>query len=105
VAPATQTPPVSIPPLLPRCSCSGAIGEALLEDRRRGLTQCAVSTTRVLDDPTNPLALRYLIGESRLQVIKLSYPVDDSGPDLVPGAAARWERDLAAAGRVLIYGI
>jgi outer membrane protein OmpA-like peptidoglycan-associated protein len=83
----------------------------------------------ILDDPDNPLALRWTIGDDTLQVIRLSYPVtttaaaeggpppdvaDGDGPANASGAggggaaagtAKRIEADLASAGRSVIYGI
>ena len=88
----------------------------------------------ILDDPDNPLALKWTIGDGRLQVIRLSYPVaaatapeggspanvatgsnagSASGPGGVGGAAGgaaagtakRIETDLAKTGRSVIYGI
>jgi outer membrane protein OmpA-like peptidoglycan-associated protein len=62
----------------------------------------------ILDDPENPLALRWVIGVSRqqLQAIKLSYPVDPpTGAFAASTGAARIERDLAKEGRAVVYGI
>ncbi len=55
----------------------------------------------VLDDESNPLALRWALGDNRLQVIKIQYP------DRTPGAAAaaRIASALAEKGRVEVYGI
>ena len=66
----------------------------------------------ILDDPANPLALRWSLGNTgRLQVIKLSYPLGapasaaaDSPPAASSGAA-RIERDLANDRRTVVYGI
>ena len=77
----------------------------------------------ILDDGDNPLALKWEVGEVRLQVIRLSYPdpvttAKDSGtpPPGTPapaagggnaaaGTAKRIEEDLAKDGRSIIYGI
>jgi outer membrane protein OmpA-like peptidoglycan-associated protein len=85
----------------------------------------------ILDDPDNPLALKWTIGDDTLQVIRLSYPVETttareggvpvemaagsgdqaaSGAGTVGGGAAagtatRIEADLATTGRSVIYGI
>ena len=86
----------------------------------------------ILDDPDNPLALRWHVGETRLQVIKLSYPLETArattpagtarpkvgggggagvgaGGGAVANAAAgtakRIEEDLAKEGRAIVYGI
>ena len=55
----------------------------------------------ILDDPANPLALRWAIGDEsqRLQVIKLSYPLGQTT------TATRLERDLTQEGRAVVYGI
>jgi OOP family OmpA-OmpF porin len=53
----------------------------------------------ILDDRLNPLALRWTIGERRLQVIRLSFPPEKSSP------SARIERALANDGRAPVYGI
>jgi outer membrane protein OmpA-like peptidoglycan-associated protein len=71
----------------------------------------------ILDDPANPLALKWSIGgdEQRLQVIRLSYPPAETAvspdPGGSPGAggatggATRIARDLAKEGRAVIYPI
>lgn len=84
----------------------------------------------ILDDPDNPLALKWTIGDDRLQVIRLSYPVAATteleggrAANVAPGAGApnaagggaaggaaagtakRIETDLARTGRSVIYGI
>lgn len=81
----------------------------------------------ILDDAENPLCLRWSVGESRLQVIKLSYPVEvtnasspgggpaKAGAGAGPASgeataaasttAARLERDLEKQGRAIVYGI
>jgi outer membrane protein OmpA-like peptidoglycan-associated protein len=52
----------------------------------------------ILDDVANPLALRWAIGNRRLQTIKVSYPVGQT-------TSARIERDLSKQGRAVLYGI
>jgi outer membrane protein OmpA-like peptidoglycan-associated protein len=86
----------------------------------------------ILDDGDNPLALKWEMGDTRLQVIRLSYPDPDlttrkegaspasATPSAVPsaapspasgaanaaaGTAKRIEEDLAKDGRSIIYGI
>jgi outer membrane protein OmpA-like peptidoglycan-associated protein len=83
----------------------------------------------ILDDPDNPLALKWTIGDDTLQVIRLSYPVAPTtaaeggsatevvagsgngaasgggGGGAAAGTAKRIEADLASAGRSVIYGI
>ena len=71
----------------------------------------------ILDDPANPLALRWAIGDEsqRLQVIKLSYPLGEmtavadapapSGAAAASAIAAKIERDLTQEGRAVVYGI
>jgi outer membrane protein OmpA-like peptidoglycan-associated protein len=51
----------------------------------------------VLDDPTNPLSLRYTIGGSKLEVVRIDLPVADSGKVL--------ERELRDDRRSVVYGI
>jgi outer membrane protein OmpA-like peptidoglycan-associated protein len=83
----------------------------------------------ILDDPDNPLALKWTIGDGTLHVIRLSYPVTTTtaaegrsppevaagsgnrnasgggGGGAAAGTAKRIEADLASAGRSVIYGI
>ncbi len=69
----------------------------------------------ILDDPANPLSLRWSLGDKseRLQVIKLSYPPQtiaagapaSSGASADSPMAARLERDLGKQGRAVVYGI
>ena len=73
----------------------------------------------LLDDGDNPLALRWDVAGTRLQVIRLSYPEDvlsttkDAAPagsatpavNAAAGTAKRIEEDLAKDGRSIIYGI
>ena len=51
----------------------------------------------VLDDPANPLSLRYAIGTDRLEVVRIAYPVVNAATDL--------ERSLAKDRRAVLYGI
>ena len=48
-----------------------------------------------LDDPENPLTLRFRIGDEKLEVVRISYPMETS----------RIERALAASRRLAVYGI
>lgn len=57
----------------------------------------------ILDDADNPLALKWTVGESRLQVIKLTFPRDAS--TAASSDAGKIERDLSSAGRSVVYGI
>lgn len=73
----------------------------------------------ILDDGDNPLALKWEVAGTRLQVIRLSYPDDvltttkEAGPataagpavSAAAGTAKRIEEDLAKDGRSIIYGI
>lgn len=69
----------------------------------------------ILNDPANPLSLRWSLGDQseNLQVIKLSYPLQATaaGAPTSPGTAAapatttNIERDLAKEGRAVVYGI
>lgn len=54
-----------------------------------------------LDDPSNPLTLKFTLGDDRLQVIKIAWPEANAAankPD-------RIEADLAGRGRAEVYGI
>jgi outer membrane protein OmpA-like peptidoglycan-associated protein len=51
----------------------------------------------VLDDPTNPLSLRYTIGRSKLEVVRIELPVTDSGKAM--------EHALLGERRSVLYGI
>jgi outer membrane protein OmpA-like peptidoglycan-associated protein len=53
----------------------------------------------ILDDDTNPLALRWSLGPIRLQAVRLSFP------GAAGSTAARVERELQGAGRTVLYGI
>ena len=68
--------------------------------------------------PYNPLALKWEVAATRLQVIRLSYPENvlttkETGPatsatpavNAAAGTARRIEEDLAKDGRSIIYGI
>ena len=73
----------------------------------------------ILDDGDNPLALKWEVADTRLQVIRLSYPegapstTKEAGPatsataavNAAAGTARRIEEDLAKDGRSIIYGI
>jgi outer membrane protein OmpA-like peptidoglycan-associated protein len=65
----------------------------------------------ILDDPDNPLSLKYVIGEDKLQVIKLTFPADAAttaaaaGRAAAPAGPSRIERELDEAGRSVVYGI
>jgi len=50
-----------------------------------------------LDDPDNPLALRFSIGDETLTVVKIAFPADDPVPSI--------ERALDETGRAEVYGI
>jgi len=51
----------------------------------------------VLDDPANPLTLRYTIGRSKLEVVRIELPATDNGMVM--------ERELLADRRSVLYGI
>jgi OOP family OmpA-OmpF porin len=70
----------------------------------RGTLGEAAADFWILDDPANPLALRWSIGARRqnLQVIKLSYPVTTT---TAARETTKIERDLSSAGRTVVYGI
>lgn len=55
----------------------------------------------ILDDESNPLALKWALGEHRLQVIKIQYPERGPGTAGTPRIAST----LAEKGRVEVYGI
>jgi OOP family OmpA-OmpF porin len=68
----------------------------------------------ILDDPENPLSLKWAIGEEKLQVIKLTFPADAATTAAAGGGATapaaspaggRIERDLEEGGRSVVYGI
>lgn len=69
----------------------------------------------ILDDVDNPLSLRWAIGGDTLQVVKLSYRVEETnatgGGAPAPATAAasttaaRIEHDLEKEGRAIVYGI
>jgi outer membrane protein OmpA-like peptidoglycan-associated protein len=51
----------------------------------------------ILDDPDNPLMLKWKIGAERLQVVKIEYPETGGVPTI--------ERELAETKRAAVYGI
>ena len=51
----------------------------------------------VLDDPDNPLMLKWKIGDERLQTVKIEYPETSGVPTI--------ERELAETKRAAVYGI
>jgi outer membrane protein OmpA-like peptidoglycan-associated protein len=51
----------------------------------------------VLDDPDNPLMLKWKIGDERLQTVKIEYPEASGVPTI--------ERELAETKRAAVYGI
>jgi outer membrane protein OmpA-like peptidoglycan-associated protein len=54
-----------------------------------------------LDDPANPLTLKFSFGEDRLQVVKIMFPEGGAGEPKMP----RIEADLIERGRAELYGI
>lgn len=67
----------------------------------------------ILDNAANPLALRYAIGGSLVQAVKITFPLEERGDGRAPGSAAapaaaavdRLARELADEGRAVVYGI
>lgn len=70
----------------------------------------------ILDDVSHPLSLRWLMsdGRDKLQVIKISYPPEETAaasrgtgptPAAAASGAARIEHELAETGRSVVYGI
>ena len=51
----------------------------------------------ILDDPANPLSLRYAMGNDKLEVVRIAYPVANAANEL--------ERSLAHDRRAVLYGI
>ena len=51
----------------------------------------------ILDDPANPLSLRYAMGRDKLEVVRISYPIVDAAKEL--------ERSLEKDRRAVLYGI
>jgi flagellar motor protein MotB len=66
----------------------------------KGLLTIEPSEFYFLDDPQNPLTLRFNIGKASLTVIKIDFP---GGGDSVGGEHI--ERSLASKGRAEVYGI
>ena len=54
-----------------------------------------------LDDPANPLSLSYVYGQTRLQVVRIEFPGDETAAARTPTIA----KQLAATGKAEIYGI
>lgn len=59
----------------------------------------------ILDDAENPLSLKWTMGGTTLQVIKLAFPREASATTAASSGADRIERDLAKDGRAIVYGI
>lgn len=55
-----------------------------------------------LDDPANPLSLKYSYGEHRLQVVRIEFPADAK---TAAAGAPSIEKQLASTGKAEIYGI
>jgi outer membrane protein OmpA-like peptidoglycan-associated protein len=79
----------------------------------KGLLTVDQSDFYFLDDPQNPLALRFKIGKDSLTVIKITFPGDTefgkaagqpSGA-ATPNGGEKIEQSLASSGRVEVYGI
>jgi outer membrane protein OmpA-like peptidoglycan-associated protein len=82
----------------------------------RGLLTIEQSEFYFLDDPKNPLALRFKIGRDTLTLIKINFPGDtefantkmarppDSSSRMV-NTGEKIEQSLATAGRAAVYGI
>ncbi len=51
----------------------------------------------ILDDPNNPLMLRYVIDKQALQVVRIDVPSDDNGKSI--------ERALSTDRRAVLYGV
>lgn len=105
----------------------------LMAIHARGLLGDEDAEFWILDDGDNPLALKWQFGETRLQVIKLMFPVAPersltdgggagkpgtgqaggggtgsaaaSATNAAAGTAKRIEEDLAKEGRAIVYGI
>ena len=54
-----------------------------------------------LDDPANPLALKWKFGDDELHAIKIAFPSENAAE----AGSARIEADLAERGRAEVYGI
>jgi hypothetical protein len=71
----------------------------------KGLLIDVASEFWFLDDPDNPLTLRFTFGKEQLDVIRINFPGDSA---LMPGAgppASAIEQSLANSGRADVYGI
>ena len=51
----------------------------------------------ILDDPQNPLSLRFAFGKDKLEIVRIEFPVEDGAKSL--------ERALAESKRAVLYGI
>jgi len=81
----------------------------------KGMLTIALSEFYFLDDPQNPLTLRFKIGKASLTVIKIDFPGGDELANGALGHAAaptqavhsgeHIERSLANKGRAEVYGI
>lgn len=58
-----------------------------------------------LDDPDNPLALRYAFDKVRLNVIRINFPGDSATMTAADGPDSGIEQSLAKTGHADIYGI
>lgn len=67
----------------------------------RGTLGDLVCTFVFLDDPANPLSLQYTYGDTRLQVVRIEFPGDETAASSAPTIA----KQLAATGKADIYGI
>ena len=58
-----------------------------------------------LDDPDNPLALRYAFDKTRLNVIRINFPGDSATMAAADGLDSGIEQSLAKTGHADVYGI
>jgi len=67
----------------------------------RGMLGDLASEFFILDDPANPLSLKYSYGDNHLQVVRIEFPIATT--DQAP--ARTIEKQLASTGKADIYGI
>lgn len=67
----------------------------------RGMLGDLAAEFFILDDPANPLSLKYTYGDNHLQVVRIEFPLTATGQP----PARTIEKQLASTGKADIYGI
>jgi outer membrane protein OmpA-like peptidoglycan-associated protein len=104
-----------LPGTIERVSPAPVMLDLIVNDRRvqlpavraKGMLAIEDSDFHFLDDETNPIALRFEIGKSKLRVIRINFPVSTpaGAGGNEPATGPNLEQALAREGRFDTYGI